>query len=110
MLDWYTVIAGLVALIALTLHGANYVVLKTSGELNARARKAAAALWPALLAITILSLAATLYIRPSLAANYQRLPFLYADPTFWWPLPSLPCGAWGEKEMSAAPSSPPART
>jgi len=80
VLDWYTVIAGRVALIALTLHGAHYVVLKTSGELNARARKAAAALWPALLAITILSLAATLYIRPSLAANYRRLPFLYAIP------------------------------
>src|SRR5246127_5707566 len=34
ILDWYTVIAGLVALIALTVHGAHYVAVKTSGDLN----------------------------------------------------------------------------
>src|SRR6185437_3499485 len=31
VLDWYTVIAGLVALVALTLHGAHYVAMKTTG-------------------------------------------------------------------------------
>jgi cytochrome d ubiquinol oxidase subunit II len=80
VLDWYTVIAGLVALIALSLHGALYVVLKISGELNARARRAATALWLPLVAITVISLAATLYVRPSLLDNYQRLPVLYAIP------------------------------
>jgi cytochrome d ubiquinol oxidase subunit II len=80
ILDWYTVIAGLVALIALALHGANYAVLKTEGEINRRARQAARVLWPALVAITALSLAATLYIRPGLLENYQRLPVLYAIP------------------------------
>src|SRR5579872_3502315 len=29
ILDWYTVLAGLVAFVALTIHGANYMVLKT---------------------------------------------------------------------------------
>src|SRR6516165_5053096 len=48
VLDWYTVIAGLVALVALTIHGANYVAVKTSGDLNLRARKTALALWPVL--------------------------------------------------------------
>ena len=42
ILDWYTVMAGVVALVALALHGANYAVLKTTGELNLRARRAAA--------------------------------------------------------------------
>ncbi|MGO9257808.1 MAG: cytochrome d ubiquinol oxidase subunit II [Bryobacteraceae bacterium] len=80
ILDWYTVIAGLLALIALALHGANYAVLKTSGALNLRARRAAARLWPTLVLATAASLAATLYIRPSLLENYQRLPALYAIP------------------------------
>ncbi|MFZ0304811.1 MAG: cytochrome d ubiquinol oxidase subunit II, partial [Terracidiphilus sp.] len=40
ILDWYTVIGGLVALVALTLHGALWLVLKTEGELEERARSA----------------------------------------------------------------------
>ena len=80
ILDWYTVLAGLVALVALALHGANYAVLKTEGELNRRARSAAASLWPALALLTVLSLAATLRIRPSLLDNYLRAPALYAIP------------------------------
>ena len=80
ILDWYTVIAGIVALIALALHGANYAALKTSGELNLRSRRAAAVLWPWLVLVTVISLAATLWIRPSLLENYQRTPILYAIP------------------------------
>jgi cytochrome bd ubiquinol oxidase subunit II len=80
ILDWYTIIAGVVALTALTLHGAYYVALKTTGELNDRARRAARYLWPVLVALTIISLIATLYIRPSLLANYRRMPFLFAIP------------------------------
>src|SRR5579864_5046772 len=54
ILDWYTVIAGLVALVALSIHGAHYVALKTSGDLNLRARRVAAALWPALALVTLI--------------------------------------------------------
>src|SRR5271167_4358587 len=39
VLDWYTVLSGVVALVALSVHGANYIVVKTDGELNERARK-----------------------------------------------------------------------
>jgi len=80
ILDWYTVITGVVAVVALSLHGANYAVLKTSGDLNQRARRAAAVLWPVVVAATAVSLAATLYIRPNLLDNYQRAPLLYAIP------------------------------
>ena len=80
ILDWYTVLSGVVALVALTLHGANYAALKTTGEINRRARRAAAWLWPALILLTAASLAATLWIRPELAANYQAAPVLYVIP------------------------------
>ena len=80
ILDWYTVIAGVVALVALALHGANYAAMKTGGELNLRSRAAAAFLWPVLVLATATSLAATLAIRPSLLSNYQRMPALYAIP------------------------------
>src|SRR6266851_238477 len=80
ILDWYTMIAGVVALVALALHGANYAALKTTGELNLRCRRAATFLWPVLVLVTAISLAATLYIRPSLLDNYRNAPILYAIP------------------------------
>ena len=80
VLDWYTVIAGLIALVALTLHGAHYIALKTSGDLNLRSRRLASALWPLLVLLTFISLWSTLSIRPELLANYRGHPFLYAVP------------------------------
>lgn len=81
ILDWYTVIAGILALVALTVHGAHYVAVKTSGELNIRARRVAAALWPVLVLVTLLSLWATLYIRPDALTNYRKFPALYVIPS-----------------------------
>jgi cytochrome d ubiquinol oxidase subunit II len=80
ILDWYTVIAGVVALVALTMHGAHYVAVKTEGELNQRARNVAASLWPALVIVTAASLVATLMVRPELLSNYKRLPVLFVIP------------------------------
>jgi cytochrome d ubiquinol oxidase subunit II len=80
VLDWYTVIAGLVALVALTLHGAHYVAVKTTGDLNLRARHIAQTLWLVLLLLTIASLWATLTIRPELLANYKSFPVLFVVP------------------------------
>jgi cytochrome d ubiquinol oxidase subunit II len=80
ILDWYTVLAGVVALVALFLHGAHYVALKTAGELNLRSRRIAGLLVPVLAALTVVSLAATLYVRPGLLENYQRMPALFAIP------------------------------
>jgi cytochrome bd ubiquinol oxidase subunit II len=80
VLDWYTVLSGVLALVALCVHGANYIVVKTDGELNERARRTSLVLTPVLLAITLVSLFATLAIHPNLLANYKALPIGYAIP------------------------------
>lgn len=80
VLDWYTVLSGAVALVALGVHGAAWVVLKTTGDINARARRVVRLSWPALLVLTIASLAATMWIRPHVQDNYRALPVLYAIP------------------------------
>jgi len=80
VLDWYTVIAGVVALVALTIHGAHYVALKTSGDLNVRSRRLAATLWPALVLMTVISLLTTLVIRRPLLGNYRSYPVLFIVP------------------------------
>ena len=38
ILDWFTVLSGVVAFVALAVHGANYLALKTEGVMNARSR------------------------------------------------------------------------
>src|SRR5208282_169435 len=58
ILDWYTVIGGLVALAALTLHGALWLTIKASGDLEQRARRIVDPLWIALVILTGISLPA----------------------------------------------------
>ena len=41
ILDWYTVLTGVMAQVSLTMHGALYVATKTEGDLNRRARNTA---------------------------------------------------------------------
>jgi cytochrome bd ubiquinol oxidase subunit II len=80
ILDWYTVIGGLVALIALTLHGALWLAIKVSGALEERALRMVRPLWAALLAITIVSLIATIAVRPQMLDNYYRYPITFIMP------------------------------
>jgi cytochrome bd ubiquinol oxidase subunit II len=74
ILDWYTVTCGVTALAALAMHGATYVALKTSGALESRARRLALRAWPAVLALTLASLIATIDVRPPLLDNYRTEP------------------------------------
>ena len=74
ILDWYTVMAGVVALVTLTMHGAVYIATKTAGELNARARRIAGICWPLLLAMTFVSLVLTIWIKPDADDNFRQHP------------------------------------
>jgi cytochrome d ubiquinol oxidase subunit II len=80
ILDWYTVLSGLCTCVALSLHGANWVALKTDGELQARVRKIASVLWPVLLVLTILSAIATYSLHPNLLDNYKKYPITLLAP------------------------------
>jgi cytochrome bd ubiquinol oxidase subunit II len=80
ILDWYTLMAGILALVALAVHGAHYVALKTDGPVNIRSRRAAALGWPALAALTVASLIATVSIRPDVLKNFGLYPWGWIFP------------------------------
>jgi cytochrome d ubiquinol oxidase subunit II len=80
ILDWYTVIGGLLAQVALTLHGALWLTIKTSGELEERARRIVTPLWFVLVALTAVSLAATIAVRPAGLNNYFKYPATFIVP------------------------------
>ena len=80
ILDWYTVIGAVLALLALGMHGSLYLALKTEGDLEQRAFRQARKLWPAVLAVTVLSLPATVLARPNSLQNYRTHPMDFLAP------------------------------
>ncbi len=80
ILDWYTVIGGVMALLALALHGALYLTLKTEGDLRIRARSAANRLWAFVAIATILAVPATVIARPDSLHNYHAHPVAFLSP------------------------------
>ena len=80
ILDWYTVVGGLLALVALTLHGALWLTIKASGDLEERARRVVTPLWLVLALLTLVSLAATIAVRPTSLNNYFNYPASFIIP------------------------------
>jgi cytochrome d ubiquinol oxidase subunit II len=80
ILDWYTVLGGLLALVALTIHGASYIAVKTEGDLQQRARKIARQLWVVLFVLTGVDLFASVSVRPDILDHYQASPIAFLVP------------------------------
>jgi cytochrome d ubiquinol oxidase subunit II len=80
ILDWYTVIGGLVALIALTLHGALWLTIKVSGDLEQRASRLINPLLLLVILLTVVSLIATIAVRPASLNNYYAYPITFIVP------------------------------
>ena len=80
ILDWYTVLVALAAFATLLVHGALWVALKTDGELERRARKAAQAGWWALLPLTAAITWYSFAIQPRLGASFGARPWGYVFP------------------------------
>ncbi len=80
ILDWFTAILAAVSFATLTVHGANYIAMKTEGEVQARARGIA---WIALAGVVVFSVAAiigTFILRPGLWSNYAGQPIAFVLP------------------------------
>jgi cytochrome d ubiquinol oxidase subunit II len=74
ILDWYTVMGGILASLALAEHGALYLVLKSSGAVQKRASFVASLLWFPLVVLTALGLGLTIYVRGAVLVNYRSHP------------------------------------
>jgi cytochrome d ubiquinol oxidase subunit II len=75
ILDWYTVLTGVLALAALLMHGALWVALKTSGPVAERSRAAARGAWWAVAILTTGATFATFSLRPQILANLAAHPW-----------------------------------
>jgi cytochrome bd ubiquinol oxidase subunit II len=80
ILDWYTVLIGLVAFIVLTLHGALWVALKTEGLIEERCRLVAGRAWWATVAVLALITKVSFHLQPQLGASFSARPWGYVLP------------------------------
>src|ERR1019366_8543999 len=80
ILDWYTVLIAIAALLALTVHGSLWVALKTEGAVEGRARLLARRAWWGLLAWVVVITLASFRIQPHLKDSFGSHPWGYAFP------------------------------
>jgi cytochrome d ubiquinol oxidase subunit II len=74
VLDWYTVLVGIFAMLALTMHGSLWLFYKLEGEMQARAWSIARTSWMAVLAMTALVTWISFSIQPQLGKSYSERP------------------------------------
>ncbi|HEX2728742.1 MAG TPA: cytochrome d ubiquinol oxidase subunit II [Rubrobacteraceae bacterium] len=80
ILDWYTVLIGLLALTTLVVHGANFVAVKTENGLNARSRRVSRVFAFATILLTVLATPATFWVSPDLLQSLNQRPYGYVLP------------------------------
>jgi cytochrome bd ubiquinol oxidase subunit II len=77
ILDWYTVSAGVFALIAVTAHGATFLAWKTDGAVNERSRRAASSLYGAVLTLIVPMTLATSIVNHDMLAAVRGRPLAW---------------------------------
>jgi len=80
ILDWYTVLIGLLALTTLVVHGSNFIAVKTEGELNARSRHISRLFTYATIVLTAIATPVTFWVSPWILQSFGARPYRYLLP------------------------------
>lgn len=80
IIDWFTLLLGVVGVVALTIHGANWIIFKTNSSLNQKLKKVVFNLNFVLFALVIVSLLVWHIIEPKPFKNFLETPWLWIFP------------------------------
>jgi cytochrome bd ubiquinol oxidase subunit II len=80
ILDWYTILVGVAAYLALALHGSLWVAYKCENEIAARARRIARVSCFGLVLLTSLVTVVTFRVQPQVRANLAARPWGFVFP------------------------------
>lgn len=80
IIDWFTILLGLVAVVTLTIHGANWIIFKTRSEMNSRLKNVIFRLNIVLVVLVLLTVALWHYVKPVALNNFQAYPWLWVFP------------------------------
>ena len=80
ILDWFTVLLGIIGVVSLAIHGANWIIFKTNSSLNNRLKNVIFTLNFVLLGLVIISLFVWHVIEPKPFHNFITNPWLWIFP------------------------------
>lgn len=80
ILDWFTLLMSLVALITITVHGANYIAMKTNGLIQERARSISTKLNVPVIFLSIFAFVSMIHIRMKAVEYYSDISNFFAYP------------------------------
>lgn len=80
IIDWFTLLLGIVGVVTLTIHGANWIIFKTNSSLNEKLKKVVFNLNFVLFALVIISLLVWHIIEPKPFYNFIINPWLWVFP------------------------------
>ena len=84
VIDWFTIIIGLIAVVTLAIHGANWIILKTNSSINNQLKTVILKLNISLLILTIISLSVWQIINPNALDNFIDKPYLILFPLIFF--------------------------
>lgn len=80
IIDWFTLLLGIIGVVALTIHGANWIIFKTNSSLNQKLKQVVFRLNFVLLLLVIISLFVWHIIEPKPFHNFIEMPLLLVFP------------------------------
>jgi len=84
VLDWFTIIIGLISVVTLAIHGATWIILKTNASINNQLKSVTFKLNVALLILTIFSLVVWEIVKPNSLNNFIDKPYLIGFPIIYF--------------------------
>ena len=83
VIDWFTLIIGLITVVTLAIHGANWIVLKTNSTINNQLKSLVFKLNIFLIVLTVISLIAWYFINNESLSNFINKPYLILFPLIY---------------------------
>ncbi|MEZ4875710.1 MAG: cytochrome d ubiquinol oxidase subunit II [Flavobacteriaceae bacterium] len=80
IIDWFTLLLGLIGVVALTIHGANWIIFKTNASINPSLKKVVFRLNFVLFILVVTSLLVWHIIEPKPFHNFIAYPWLWIFP------------------------------
>ncbi|WP_139958123.1 cytochrome d ubiquinol oxidase subunit II [Flavicella sediminum] len=84
VIDWFTIIIGLITVVTLAIHGANWIVLKTNSSINKELKNVVLKLNIVLSVLTLFSLIVWNIVNPKCLHNFMDKPYLLIFPLIYF--------------------------
>ncbi len=84
VIDWFTIIIGIISVVTLSLHGANWIILKTNASINQQLKKLVFKLSIVQAILTFFSLFIWFKVNPNCFNNFLDKPYLVVFPLIYF--------------------------